>query len=75
MSNTGAYGYIANYSTLFTTPERMSTESAIVVGSAAANHSQELNVGFQSEADLLGGMLDRPEMAVMRRSQLWQVGR
>jgi hypothetical protein len=30
----------------------MSAESAIVVGSAATDHSQKLGVGYQSQADL-----------------------
>ena len=43
----GAYEHIANDITLCKRPEQMCAESAILVGSGAADRSRKLNVGFK----------------------------
>jgi hypothetical protein len=60
-----AYGNFAFDITLFNNPEQMSTESAIVVEYAAADHSQKLNVGLQYVA---GIRRHKPQLPVMTDS-------
>ena len=60
---TGAYGYFANDITLSNSPEQMSAESAVVVGSGAADHSRKLNAGFRSEARIAASPRHGPVMA------------